>query len=157
MIETKIRLTGKNVENGICLHSEGKTLAEDLGLDLVLVTTNGIPHVYKLVDNKKDLYERKLKRLEQQKKSKKIVVKEMRIGANIGDNDYEIKKKQLTKFLKKGANVKITMQFKGRNIIHKDLGHILLLKLATELEEYGKVESLPKLLGKRMIMKLIPK
>ena len=157
MIETKIRLTGKNVENGIYPYSEAKDLAKDLGLDLVLVTTKGVPHVYKLVDQKKDLYERKLKKQEQQRNSKKTVTKEMRIGANIGDNDYEIKKKQLTKFLKKGANVKITMQFKGRNIIHKDLGHILLLRLATELEEYGKLESMPKLFGKRMIMKITAK
>jgi translation initiation factor IF-3 len=157
MERKEIRLVGNNVENGIYQYLKAKDLAEELGLDLVLVTTKGEPHVYKLVDRNKDLYQQKMRKKEQQKNSKKTVVKEMRIGANIGDHDYEIKKAQLTKFLKKGAKVKISMQFKGRNIIHKDLGHILLLKLATELEEHGKVEALPKLLGKRMIMQISPK
>jgi translation initiation factor IF-3 len=146
MGEKEIRLIGNNIKNGIYSYSEAKTLSNEMGLDLVLVTTKGVPHVYKLVDRKKDLYEQKLRKQEQQKNSKKTVVKEIRIGANIGDHDYEIKKKQLIKFLKKDAKVKISMLF-----------HILLLKLATELEDYGKVETMPKLLGKKMFMQIVPK
>ena len=109
------------------------------------------------IDYKKFLYERKKKQKEIKAKSAKVIVKEIRLGPNIDDHDFNFKLRHAIKFLQDGAKVKIDVFFKGRTIIYKEKGEYVLLKFAQELEEYGKVEQLPKLEGKRMIMVMSPK
>jgi len=109
------------------------------------------------MDYKKFLYEQKKKQKEIKAKTAKVIVKEIRLGPNIDEHDFEFKLKHAEKFLQEGAKVKVDVFFKGRSIIYKDKGEIVLLKFAQELEEYGKVERLPKLEGKRMIMIITPK
>jgi len=132
-------------------------MAEELGLDLVEISPNANPPVCKIIDYKKFLYERKKKQKEIKAKSAKIVVKEIRLGPNIDDHDFNFKLKHAEKFLLEGAKVKVDVFFKGRTIIYKEKGEIVLLKFAQELAEHGKVELLPKLEGKRMIMIIAPK
>lgn len=115
------------------------------------------PPVVKVMDYKKFLYEQKKKQKEIKAKTAKVVVKEIRLGPNIDDHDFNFKLKHAIKFLQDGAKVKVDVFFKGRSIIYKDKGEIVLLRFAQELEEYGKVERLPKLEGKRMIMIITPK
>ena len=110
-----------------------------------------------IIDYKKFLYEQKKREKAQKAKASKVVVKEIRFGPNTDEHDYEFKKKHAIKFLNEGAKLKAFVFFKGRSIIYKDQGHILLLRLAQDLEDYGKVEQMPKLEGKRMIMYIAPK
>ncbi len=133
------------------------TLAEEQELDLVEISPKAVPPVCKIMDYKKFLYEQKKREKVLKSKATKVVVKEIRFGPNTDDHDYEFKKKHAVKFLQEGAKLKAYVFFKGRSIIYKDQGQILLLKLAQELEEYGKVEQMPKLEGKRMIMFIAPK
>ena len=130
---------------------------EELGLDLVEISPNADPPVCKIIDYKKFLYEQKKREKVMKAKASKVVVKEIRFGPNTDDHDYEFKKKHAEKFLKDGAKLKAYVFFKGRSIVYKDQGEILLLRLASELEEFGKVEQMPKLEGKRMTMFLAPK
>ncbi len=132
-------------------------MAEEEGLDLVLIAEKADPPVVKIVDYKKFLYDQKKKQKEIAQKAQKTVVKEIRFGPNTDDHDYEFKKKHAEGFLKEGAKLKAYVFFKGRSIVFKDKGEILLLRLAQDLEELGKVESMPKLEGKRMIMMIAPK
>ena len=132
-------------------------IADEQGLDLVEISPNAVPPVCKVMDYKKFLYEQKKRDKIIKSKATKVIVKEIRFGPQTDDHDYEFKKKHAEKFLKEGAKLKAFVFFKGRSIIYKDQGQILLLKLAQELEEYGKVEQMPKLEGKRMIMFLSPK
>jgi translation initiation factor IF-3 len=132
-------------------------MAEEQGLDLVEISPSANPPVCKIIDYKKFLYDRKKKQKEIKAKSAKIVVKEIRLGPNIDDHDFNFKLKHAQKFLNEGAKVKVDVFFKGRTIIYKEKGEIVLLKFAQELEELGKVEQLPKLEGKRMIMIIAPK
>ena len=132
-------------------------MAEELELDLVEISPNATPPVCKIIDYKKFLYEQKKKQKELKSKQSKVVLKEIRFGPNTDQHDYEFKKKHGIKFLKEGAKLKAFVFFKGRSIIFKEKGQILLLKLAQELEEYGKVESLPTMEGKKMIMFVAPK
>lgn len=132
-------------------------LAEEMGLDLVEISPTANPPVCKIVDYKKFLYERKKKQKEIKAKSAKVVVKEIRLGPNIDDHDFNFKLKHAIKFLEEGAKVKVDVFFKGRTIIYKEKGEYVLLKFAADLEEYGKVEQLPRLEGKRMIMVIAPK
>jgi translation initiation factor IF-3 len=132
-------------------------MAKDLELDLVEISPQANPPVCKVIDYKKFLYEKKKKQKEIKAKSVKIVVKEIRLGPNIDDHDFNFKLKHAIKFLQDGAKVKVDVFFKGRTIIYKEKGEFVLLKFASELEEYGKVEQLPKLEGKRMIMMIAPK
>ncbi len=111
----------------------------------------------KILDYKKFLYDQKKKQKEIKNKAQKVVVKEIRFGPNTDEHDYEFKKKHALKFLEEGSKIKAFVFFKGRSILFKDKGEILLLKLATEVEEVGMVEQMPKLEGKRMIMMLAPK
>lgn len=111
----------------------------------------------KILDYKKFLYDQKKKQKEIKNKAQKVVVKEIRFGPNTDEHDYEFKKKHALKFLEEGSKIKAFVFFKGRTILFKDKGEILLLKLATEVEEVGMVEQMPKLEGKRMIMMLAPK
>ena len=131
--------------------------AEEQELDLVEISPNAKPPVCKIMDYKKFVYEQKKREKAMKSKATKVVIKEIRFGPNTDDHDYEFKKKHAEKFLKDGAKLKAYVFFKGRSIIYKDQGEILLLKLAQELEELGKVEQMPKLEGKRMIMFIAPK
>lgn len=132
-------------------------IAEDEGLDLVEISPNAKPPVCKIIDYKKFLYEQKKKQKELKAKQSKVVVKEIRFGPNTDDHDFNFKLNHAKGFLKDGAKVKAYVFFKGRTIVFKDRGEILLLKFAQELEDYGVVESMPKLEGKRMTMMINPK
>jgi translation initiation factor IF-3 len=122
-----------------------------------MITENATPPVCRIVDYKKFLYEQKKKQKELKSKQTKVVVKEIRFGPQTDEHDFEFKKKHAQKFLEEGSKLKAYVFFKGRSIVFKDQGQILLLKLAQELEEWGKVEQMPKLEGKRMIMMMAPK
>ena len=131
--------------------------AEEQGLDLVEISPNAKPPVAKVMDYKKFLYEQKKREKVLKAKASKVVVKEIRFGPQTDDHDYEFKKRNAEKFLKEGAKLKAFVFFKGRSIVFKDQGQILLLRLAQDLEEIGKVEQMPKLEGKRMTMFLSPR
>jgi translation initiation factor IF-3 len=148
---------GDNVEMGVYPTREALAKAEELGLDLVEISPNAEPPVCKIIDYKKFLYEQKKREKVMKAKATKVIVKEIRFGPNTDDHDYDFKKKHAEKFLKEGAKLKAYVFFKGRSIVYKDKGEILLLKLAQELEEFGKVEQMPKLEGKRMTMFIAPK
>lgn len=126
-------------------------------MDLVEISPSANPPVCKIIDYKKFLYDQKKKQKEIKAKSAKVVVKEIRLGPHTDEHDFNFKLKHAEKFLEEGSKVKVDVFFKGRNIIYKDKGEIQLLKFATALEEIGKVENLPKLEGKRMIMMIAPK
>ncbi len=152
-----MRLVGENVEVGVYKTREAQRLADEQELDLVEISPKAIPPVCKIIDYKKFLYEQKKRDKVLKSKATKVIVKEIRFGPNTDEHDYEFKKKHAIKFLEEGAKLKAYVFFKGRSIIYKDQGQILLLKLAQELEELGKVEQMPKLEGKRMIMFIAPK
>jgi len=149
-------LVGENVEGGVYPTRKALEIANELELDLVEISPNATPPVCKVIDYKKFLYEQKKREKELKAKATKVVIKEIRFGPQTDDHDYEFKKKHGEKFLKEGSKVKAYVFFKGRSIIYKDQGEILLLRLATDLEDYGKVEQMPKLEGKRMTMFLAP-
>jgi len=153
----EVRLVGDNVEVGVYKTSEARRLAEEQELDLVEISPNAEPPVCKIMDYGKFLYQQKKREKELKAKSSQIVVKEIRFGPNTDEHDYEFKKKNAIKFLKDGAKLKAFVFFKGRSIIYKEQGQILLLRLAQDLEEYGKVENMPVLEGKRMIIYIAPK
>jgi translation initiation factor IF-3 len=132
-------------------------IADEQGLDLVEISPKAVPPVCKVMDYKKFLYEQKKRDKALKSKATKVVVKEIRFGPNTDDHDYEFKKRHAEKFLKEGAKLKAFVFFKGRSIIYQEQGQILLLRLAQDLEELGKVEQMPKLEGKRMIMFIAPK
>ncbi|MFK8289280.1 translation initiation factor IF-3 [Capnocytophaga canimorsus] len=152
----EVRLVGDNVEMGVYPIQKALKIAEELELDLVEISPNAVPPVCKVIDYKKFLYEQKKREKEIKSKATKVVIKEIRFGPQTDEHDYEFKKKHGEKFLKEGAKVKAYVFFKGRSIIYKDQGEILLLRLATDLEEFGKVEQMPKLEGKRMTMFIAP-
>lgn len=131
--------------------------ATELELDLVEISPKAVPPVCKIIDYKKFLYEQKKRDKALKAKATKVIVKEIRFGPQTDDHDYEFKKRHAERFLKDGAKLKAYVFFKGRSIVYKDQGEILLLRLAQELEEYGKVEQMPKLEGKRMTMFIAPK
>ncbi|WP_285657055.1 translation initiation factor IF-3 [Allomuricauda sp. NBRC 101325] len=153
----EVRLVGDNVEMGVYPISKARELANELELDLVEISPNAEPPVCKIIDYKKFLYEQKKRDKALKAKATKVVVKEIRFGPQTDDHDYDFKKRHAEKFLKEGAKLKAYVFFKGRSIVYKDQGEILLLKLAQELEELGKVEQMPKLEGKRMTMFIAPK
>jgi translation initiation factor IF-3 len=145
------------VEVGVYPIRQALSMADEQGLDLVEISPNANPPVCKIMDYKKFLYEQKKREKALKAKATKVVVKEIRFGPQTDDHDYEFKKKHAVKFLKDGAKLKAFVFFKGRSIVFKEQGQILLLRLAQDLEEYGKVEQMPKLEGKRMIMFIAPK
>ncbi|WP_415373082.1 translation initiation factor IF-3 [Patiriisocius sp. Uisw_047] len=153
----EVRLVGENVEVGVYKTRQAQEMAEEQELDLVEISPNAKPPVCKIMDYKKFVYEQKKREKTLKSKATKVIIKEIRFGPNTDDHDYEFKKKHAVKFLKDGAKLKAYVFFKGRSIIYKDQGEILLLKLAQELEDLGKVEQMPKLEGKRMIMFIAPK
>ncbi len=126
-------------------------------LDLVEISPNANPPVCKIIDYKKFLFEQKKRKKELKSKQTKVVIKEIRMGPNTEDHDFKFKLNHAKAFLKEGAKVKAYVFFKGRTIVFKDRGEILLLKFAQELEEYGSLEQMPKLEGKKMIMMINPK
>ncbi len=132
-------------------------MADEFELDLVEISPNADPPVCKIIDYQKFLYQQKKKQKEIKAKATKIIVKEIRFGPNTDDHDYNFKLKHAEKFIEDGSKVKAFVFFKGRSIIYKEQGEILLLRLAQDLEETAKVEQMPKLEGKRMIMFLAPK
>mgnify|MGYP003113898283 FL=1 len=153
----EVRLVGDNVEIGVYPTKQALGIADEQGLDLVEISPNAKPPVCKVMDYKKFLYEQKKRDKALKSKATKVVVKEIRFGPQTDDHDYEFKKKHAEKFLKDGAKLKAFVFFKGRSIVFKEQGQILLLRLAQDLEEHGKVEQMPKLEGKRMIMFISPK
>lgn len=153
----EVRLVGENVEVGVYPLLKAKLLARELELDLVEISPNAKPPVCKIIDYKKFLYEQKKRDKVLKAKATKVTIKEIRFGPQTDEHDYEFKKKNAISFLKEGAKLKAFVFFKGRSIIFKEQGQILLLRLAQDLEDVGKVEQLPKLEGKRMIMFIAPK
>jgi len=153
----EVRLVGENVDVAVYPTRKALELARAQELDLVEISPNAVPPVCKIIDYKKFLYEQKKRDKALKSKATKVVVKEIRFGPQTDEHDYEFKKKHAIKFLQDGAKLKAYVFFKGRSIIFKDQGQILLLRLAQDLEEYGKVEQMPKLEGKRMIMFIAPK
>ena len=153
-----IRLVGDNVDNpGVVPIKKALEMADILELDLVEISPNADPPVCKIIDYQKFLYQQKKKQKEIKAKTVKVVVKEIRFGPNTDDHDYNFKLKHAIRFLEEGAKVKPYVFFKGRSIIYSEKGEILLLRLAQDLEDVGKVEQLPKLEGKRMTMLVTPK
>ncbi|MBU2974023.1 translation initiation factor IF-3 [Zobellia sp. B3R18] len=157
ILAPKVRLVGDNVEVGVYPIRVALDKSEEMGLDLVEISPNAEPPVCKIIDYKKFLYEQKKREKVMKAKATKVIVKEIRFGPNTDDHDYDFKKKHAEKFLQDGAKLKAYVFFKGRSIVYKDKGEILLLKLAQDLEEWGKVEQLPRLEGKRMTMFIAPK
>ena len=154
----QVRLVGDNIENpGVYPLREALSIAEEKELDLVEISPNADPPVCKIIDYSKFLYQQKKKQKEMKAKATKIVVKEIRFGPQTDEHDYQFKLRHAEKFLKEGSKVKAFVFFKGRSILFKEQGEILLLRLATELEEIGSVEQMPKLEGKRMTMFISPK
>ena len=150
-------MVGDNVEVGVYTLNKALAIALDLELDLVEISPKAVPPVCKILEYKKFLYEQKKREKALKSKATKVVIKEIRFGPQTDEHDYEFKKKHAIKFLSEGAKLKAFVFFKGRSIVFKEQGQILLLRLAQELEEFGKVEQLPQLEGKRMIMFIAPK
>ena len=152
-----MRLVGENVEQGVYSIDEVLRIAGDLGVDLVEISPTADPPVCRVVDYSKFLYEQKKRQKAMKANATKVVLKEIRFGPQTDEHDYEFKKKHAIRFLEEGSKIKAYVFFRGRSIIYKDQGEILLLRLATDLEPYGKVDQLPKVEGKQMYMLLAPK
>lgn len=153
----KVRLVGDNVpEQGVVATREALKLADELELDLVEVSPKADPPVCRIIDYNKFLFDQKKRQKELKAKAQKVVVKEIRFGPNTDEHDFNFKLKHAEKFLQEGSKVKAYVFFKGRTILFKEKGELLLLKFAQELEEVGKLEQMPKLEGKRMIIMLTP-
>lgn len=152
-----MRVVGENIKIGIYPISEALELAKDEGLDLVEISPKAEPPVCKVIDYSKFKYEQKKKQKEIKAKAQKTVIKEIRFGPNTDEHDFNFKLKHAIKFLSDGAKLKAYVHFVGRSIVFKERGEILLLKFAQALEDYGKVEQLPKLERKRMYVILAPK
>jgi translation initiation factor IF-3 len=154
----EIRLVGDNVpEQGVYSTEKALEIAQEQGLDLVEISPKADPPVCRIIDYKKFLYEKKKKQKEIKAKTAKTVIKEIRFTPNTDDHDFDFKANHAEKFLKEGAKVKAYVQFKGRTIMFKERGELILLKLAKRLEEIGALEQLPKLEGRRMIVFIAPK
>lgn len=150
-------MVGEGVEPKICSIDDAMKIANNLGLDLVEISPNVDPPVCKVIDYKKFIYDQKKKQKAIKSKAQKVVIKELRFGPNTGEHDFDFKLKHAKSFLADGAKVKAFVFFRGRSIVFKDQGQILLLKLAQALEDIGVVENMPKLEGKKMIMIIAPK
>ena len=150
-------MVGDQVEPKICSIDQALKIAREIGLDLVEISPNVDPPVCKVIDYKKFIYDQKKKLKTIQSKAQKVVVKELRFGPNTGEHDFEFKLNHAKKFLLDGAKVKAFVFFRGRTIVFKEQGQILLLRLAQALEDVGVVEEMPKLDGKKMIIVIAPK
>lgn len=152
-----VRVVGEGFEAEVLSIQDALKKADQMELDLVEISPNADPPVCRIVDYQKFLYQVKKKQKEIKAKSTKIVVKEIRFGPNTDDHDYNFKLKHAIRFLDEGSKIKAYVYFKGRSIVFKEQGEVLLLRFANDLEEYGKVDQLPRLEGKRMILTLSPK
>jgi len=150
-------MVGEQVEPKICSIDEALQISRKIGLDLVEISPKADPPVCKIIDYKKFIYDQKKKLKTIQSKAQKVVIKELRFGPNTGEHDFEFKLKHAKKFLQDGAKVKAFVFFRGRTIVFKEQGQILLLKLAQALEDVGVVEEMPRLDGKKMIIIIAPK
>ncbi|MBO4805220.1 MAG: translation initiation factor IF-3 [Paludibacteraceae bacterium] len=153
----EVRLVGENVEQGVYTIEQARQIAEEQGLDLVEISPNAEPPVCRVTDYQKFLYQQKKREKELKAKATKVVVKEIRFGPQTDDHDYNFKLKHAIEFLNDGSKIKAYVFFKGRSILFKEQGEVLLLRFANDLEEYAKVDQLPLLEGKRMIIQLSPK
>jgi translation initiation factor IF-3 len=153
-----IRLVGADGEMiGVVTLREGLIMAEEAGLDLVEVSPNAEPPVCKILDYGKFKYEAQKKKNEAKKKQKVIEVKEIKLRPNIDDNDYDVKMRNMRKFLEEGDKVKVTLRFRGRELAHQDLGMKVLERVRDDLEGLGKIEQIPKMEGRQMVMVIAPK
>ena len=152
-----VRVVGEGVDNEIHSIKDALRIADEMGLDLVEISPNANPPVCKLMDYKKFLFDQKKKQKEIKAKTTKVVIKEIRLGPQTDDHDFEFKLNHAKRFLEDGAKVKVDVFFHGRSIAYKDQGEIILLKFAQALADYGNVESMPKLVGKRMLMMIAAK
>jgi len=153
----EVRVIGDNIENpGVYTLEKAIELAEELGMDLVEISGKAKPPVCRIVDYNKFLYEQRKRQKELQQKAHNTVVKEIRFTPNTDDHDFEFKARHAEKFLKDGAKVKVFVQFRGRNIMFKERGELILLKFVKRLEEFGDLEQLPKLEGRKMIAFITP-
>lgn len=152
----EVRLVGDNVEQGIYPIEKALRIANELELDLIEISPTADPPVCRILDYQKFLYQQKKRQKEQKAKAAKVVVKEIRFGPQTDDHDYNFKLKHAMGFLKEGSKVKAYVFFRGRSILFKEQGEVLLLRFANDLEEYGKVEMMPVLEGKRMTIMLTP-
>ena len=153
-----MRVVGENVEQPVVLPiREAMRMADDMELDLIEISPKADPPVCRIADYQKFLYQQKRKAKEIKAKQVKVVIKEIRFGPQTDDHDYNFKLKHAENFIKEGAKVKAYVFFRGRSIVFKEQGEILLLRFATDLEEFAKVESMPSLEGKKMTMILAPK
>lgn len=149
-------MVGENVEPGIRPIKEALQMAEARELDLVEITPNANPPVCRIIDYQKFLYEKKRKQKELKAKSAKVVVKEIRLGPQTDEHDFNFKLNHAKRFLQDGSKVKVDVLFKGRTIVYKEQGEVMLLKFAEALLEFGKPEAMPKMEGKRMIIIIAP-
>ncbi|MGI6312429.1 MAG: translation initiation factor IF-3 [Bacteroidales bacterium] len=152
-----VRVVGEGIETAVMSIQDALKLADQRELDLVEISPNADPPVCRIVDYQKFLYQQKKKQKEIKAKTARVVVKEIRFGPNTDDHDYNFKLKHAIKFLEEGAKVRAYVFFKGRSILFKEQGELLLLRFANDLEEYAKVDQLPRLEGKRMIISFSPK
>ena len=153
----ELRLVGDNVEQGVYPLAKAKELAEELELDLVVISDKAEPFIARIMDYKKFLYEQKKKQKELKAKQVKVVVKEIRFGPQTDEHDYNFKLKHAKEFLEDGNKVRAYVFFRGRSILFKEQGEVLLLRFANDLEEFGKVEQMPRLEGKKMFLFIAPK
>ncbi len=153
----EVRLVGDNVDEGVYSIAQAMRIADDQGLDLIEIAPTANPPVCRVMDYQKFQYQQRKRLKEQKAKANKVVVKEIRFGPQTDDHDYEFKLKHAIGFLKEGAKVKSYVFFKGRSILFKEQGEVLLLRFANDLEEYGKVDQMPVLEGKRMTIMISPK
>ncbi len=153
----EVRLVGENIEPGVYSVAKAIEMATAQDLDLVEISPNADPPVCKIIDYKKFLYEQKKKQKELKAKQQKVVVKEIRFGPNTDEHDFQFKLKNAKKFLEEGSKLKVFVFFKGRTIVYKDRGEILLLKFAQELADDAIIENMPEMNGKKMIMTFTPK
>ena len=153
----EVRLVGDNIETGVYPIAQALKIAEEQGMDLVEISPNAAPPVCRITDYQKFLYQQKKRQKEQKAKSVKVIVKEIRFGPQTDDHDYNFKLKHAKGFLEDGDKVKAYVFFKGRSILFKEQGEVLLLRFANDLEDYAKVDQMPVLEGKRMTIQLSPK
>lgn len=153
----EVRLVGDNVEMGIYSIQDAMRIAEEQELDLVEISPTAVPPVCKVMDYQKFCYQQKKKAKEAKAKAAKVVIKEIRFGPQTDEHDYEFKLRHAKEFIQEGSKVKAYVFFKGRSILFKEQGEVLLLRFANDLEDIAKVESMPVLEGKRMILMLSPK
>ena len=153
----EVRIVGDDIESVVIPTSKAIQLAEEKGVDLVEISPNATPPVCRLIDYSKFLYQLKKKAKDLKAKQVKVEVKEIRFGPQTAEADYNFKLKHAENFLKEGAKVKAYVFFRGRSIVFKEQGEILLLRFANDLEEFGRVELMPNLDGKKMNMILAPK